>query len=447
MAKRKNKLISNLWKFITIDLWELELTEINKIKKFLLYIIKGAYLVIIGFVKDQCLLRSSALTYTTTLSIVPLLAVGFAVSKGFGFQNTDLIKGFLYKISAGKSEVVNKIIEYINNTNVTALGAIGVATLLLTVISLLGNIEKSFNTIWGVKKARSFGKKFTDYLSITLIYPFLTVIAVSATASLQSNKIVQKILSLSVLSSLYLFLLKMTPYITVWIALTFIYFFMPNTKVKITSALIGGIIGGTLWQLAQVIYIQFQIGVAKYNAIYGSFSQIPLFLIWLYISWIIVLLGAEISFAAQNLKTYHKESGSLNISIKDKDKFALRIMLLLSKNFYANDKMLTNENISEQLNIPVKLVNEILSILDKTSLVIEVKKDDIVYYIPGKPLEKISIYDIINRLHNYGEMKLRVSKDNEYSFINKINEKIDENQKKFLKKFTLTNIIKGYIKI
>jgi len=439
--KKKYNFAQKILKFFRYDLWELEFAEINKIKKFVVYLLKGIYVVFNGFVKDQCLLRASALTYTTTLSIVPLLAVAFAISKGFGFQNTEYIRSLLYKISAGKTEIVNKIIEYINNTNVTALGAIGVGTLLFTVISLLSNIEKAFNTIWGVKKARAFGRKFTDYLSVTIVYPFLIIVAISSTATLQSATIVQKILSISVISHIYIIILKLAPYIMVWLALTFIYYFMPNTRVKFLSALIGGIIGGTLWQLAQWVYLHFQIGVAKYNAIYGSFSQIPLFLIWLYISWVIVLLGSEISFAVQNIKTYRKEAESLNISLADKEKFAIRIMMLLAKNFDSSEKLLTNENISEKLNIPIKLVNEILSVLEKTSLVIEIKKNEHTHYVPGRPLEKISVYDIIKSLKNYGEMKFKMGTDKEYVYINKLSQKIEDSTAKLLKNLTLKKFV------
>lgn len=439
--KKKYSFAQRVLKFFRYDLWELEFAEINKVKKSIIYLLKGVYVVFNGFVKDQCLLRASALTYTTTLSIVPLLAVAFAISKGFGFQNTEYIRGFLYKISAGKTEIVNKIIEYINNTNVTALGAIGVGTLLFTVISLLSNIEKAFNTIWGIKKPRPFGRKFTDYLSVTIVYPFLIIVAISSTATLQSATIVQKILSISVISHIYIIILKLAPYIMVWLALTFIYYFMPNTRVKFLSALTGGIIGGTLWQLAQWAYIHFQIGVAKYNAIYGSFSQIPLFLIWLYISWVIVLLGSEISFALQNIKTYQKEAESLNISLADKEKFAIRIMMLLAKNFYSGEKLLTNENISEKLNIPIKLVNEILSILEKTSLVIEIKKNEHIHYVPGRPLEKISLFDIIKSLKNYGEMKLKMGTDKEYVYINRLSQKIEESTAKLLKNLTLKKLV------
>lgn len=436
--KEKKNLLKKLINFFTVDLWKFNLNELNFIKKSIFYFLKTTFLVINGFIKDQCLLRASALTYTTTLSIVPFLAVAFSVAKGFGFQYSNYIQKFLLKVSAGRVEVVNKIIEYINNTNVATLGAIGVGTLIFTVISVLNNIEKAFNTIWGVTKSRKFGRKFVDYLSITIVYPFLTIVAISATTTLQSSKFLQKLLGTSIFSNVYLVLLKLLPYISVWLALTFIYYFMPNTKVKILPALIGAIIGGTLWQLAQIFYIKFQIGVAKYNAIYGSFSQIPLFLVWLYISWVIVLLGSEVSFAIQNIKQYEYETESLNVSLIEKEKISLKIMLLLAKNFYDKGEKISNEAIASQLNLPIKLVNEILFILEKSGLVIEIKKDSSLYYIPGKPVEKISFYDVIMAIRSYGEY-VTIEKE---KFISDITKKEYENLKKIMGNINLKSVLK-----
>ena len=432
---------SKFLNFLTYDLWRLEIKELNFIKKIFVYFFRSIYLVVTGFLKDQCILRASALTYTTTLSIVPFLAVAFSISKGFGFQSSEYIRKFLLKISAGRVEVVEKIIEYINNTNVTTLGAIGVGTLIFTVISLLTNIEKAFNTIWGVTKGRSFGRKFADYISVTIVYPFLTIVAISSTATLQSSKFIQKILSISVIGNLYIVLLKLLPYISIWLALAFIYYFMPNTKVKFHSALIAGIIAGTLWQIAQIFYIKFQIGVSKYNAIYGSFAQIPLFLLWLYISWLIVLLGSEISFAIQNISSYKEESESLNVSIADKEKFAIFIMILIAKNFENGEKLLTNEEIAKKLNLPVKLVNDILFILEKSNLVIEIKKDSELYYSPAKPVDKINVYDIINSILNYGETKLDLNFKNNFKPILNLLEKSDKKLNEIMKNFNLKNIL------
>lgn len=280
MKKNFGEFIKTTIKFFTQDIWTAESEQVSNVKKRIVMILKGGYLVINGFIKDQCFIRASALTYTFVLSIVPLLAVAFSVLKGFGFQNNAMIQKFLYDITAGREEIADNFLNFLNNTNVGALGAIGVGFLLFSVITLLGNIEKSFNVIWGVQKSRTLGRKFTDYLSVTIISPLLFIVAISATATVQSNGFIHRLLEISVFADIYIFLLKFVPYIIVCLVLTFIYGFMPNTKVKFTSALTGGIIAGVLWQFAQWGYIKFQIGAAKYNAIYGVFAQIPLFLVW-----------------------------------------------------------------------------------------------------------------------------------------------------------------------
>ncbi len=436
--KPQSKVITDIIEFFTKKLWEIDTSNLTKLRKNIFLFFKWLYLVGDGFVKDQCLLRASALTYTTTLSIVPFLAVAFSIAKGFGFQNTTYIKTLLMQITAGREQVVNAIIEYVNRTDVTTLGSIGVATLLITVISLLSTIEKSFNVIWGVKEARSFGRKFTDYLSTTLIFPLLMIIAASLTASLKSNAIVQKVLAISFVGK---FLIFITPFFSVGIALSFMYSFMPNTKVKLSAALGGGFIGGALWIISQWIYISFQIGVAKYNKIYGSFSQLPLFLFWLYISWAIILLGAEIAFAFQNLKTFQRESDSNLLSLRIKEKIAFRLLALVGKNFYNGLPPFSNEKLAENLYVPVKLINNLLNIFESASLILKIEKDKDEFYTLAKPPEKINIKDIIDAIKDYREKDFVLKNDRKFKKVDEILDKIDTDIAVKYKNYTLQKII------
>ncbi len=423
MKKKQKSFVNEVINFFTHKLWEIDTSELTKIRKNIFLFFRWIYLIGYGFMKDKCLLRASALTYTTTLSIVPFLAVAFSIAKGFGFQNTDYIRSMLMQLSAGRESVVNTIIEYVNRTDVTTLGTIGVATLLVTVISLLSTIEKSFNVIWGIKRTRSFGRKFTDYLSTTLIFPLLMIVATSATTSLKSNAVVQKILAILFVGKFIIFL---TPFITIGFALTFVYSFMPNTKVKFTAALGGGFIGGALWNLVQWIYITFQIGASRYNKIYGSFAQLPLFLFWLYISWAIILLGAEIAFAFQNLKTFQKEALFDKISFKNKEKIALRLMMVLADNFNRGLAAVSNEKIAEVLNAPVRIVNDILNILEKDSLVLKIVRDKDEFYSVAKPLDKININDVVKALKNYKEVEFKLSSRKDFKPLDDIIAKIEK---------------------
>lgn len=316
-----------------------------------------------SFQADQCLLRAAALTYTTALSIVPFLAVAFSISKGFGFQNSKYIQSFLLELTANRTQVVEHITNYINRTDVGTLGAFGVAILLVTVFTLLSTVERTLNTIWGVRAQRSFSRKFTDYLSVTLVCPLLVIVAISVTASLQSSALVQTILTVSVFSSVYLFLLKFLPFFFVALALLFMYKFIPNMHIRWLSCLSGAVVAGILWQVVQKVFLNYQIGVSKYNAIYGSFAQVPLFLIWVYVSWIIVLFGAEVGFCIENSKSGPKEGRLGQFSLELKERLALSLLFVLTERFIGHGGPVRGRELAERLEVPVKLINQLMYVL------------------------------------------------------------------------------------
>lgn len=356
-----------------------------------------------SFQNDRCLLRASALAYVTVISIVPFLAVAFSISKGLGFQNTEYIQEFLMRLTAGREVIVQHIINYINKTNVATLGGLGVGILFLTVFSLLGAIEKTFNTIWGIKEPRSISRKFADYLSVTLVSPILIIVSISATASLQSISLVQKILSFSVMSYVYLAFLKFLPFFLVWLALLFIYKFIPNTTVKFKSALGGAIVAGTIWQIMQLFFLHYQIGLSRYNAIYGSFAQVPLFLIWLYISWVIVLLGAEINYSLQYYRTSIKESSLGDFDLETKEKLALTFYLLLAKNFESGQPILSTHKLALMTHNPVKIVNSFMHILQSKGYVVKSEQDSEEGYTPAFSPASITLQEFLQDIRNFQE--------------------------------------------
>ena len=300
-------MIRNILQFITTDIWRIRLKDIPRARSFFLKLLRIIILAVRGFDEDRCQLRASALTFYSLLSIVPVVAIIFGIAKGFGFQE-GLEKELLDKFSEHQAVLV-QVMEFAKSLLETTKGGliagIGLAVLFWTVIKVLGSIENSFNNVWGVKKSRPWSRKFTDYMSVLLIAPILFILSSSLMVFITSQVtfITEKFALLGYFSSLIFFLLKLLPYCIVWILFTFIYIFMPNTKVRFTSGLVGGIVAGTIYQLVQWGYIAFQVGVAKYNAIYGSFAALPLFLVWLQLSWLVVLFGAEICFSHQNVDT------------------------------------------------------------------------------------------------------------------------------------------------
>ena len=361
-----------------------------------------------GFDEDRCQLRASALTFYSLLSIVPVIAILFGIAKGFGFQEV-LEKDLLEKFSAHQAVLV-QVMDFAKSLLETTRGGliagIGLVILFWTVIKVLGSIERSFNNVWGVKNPRPWSRKFTDYISVLLIAPILFFLSSSIMVFITSQVtfITEKFALLGFFSSLIFFLLKLLPYCIVWILFTFIYIFMPNTKVRFTSGLIAGIVAGSVYQLVQWGYITFQVGVAKYNAIYGSFAALPLFLGWLQVSWLVVLFGAEISFSHQNVDTYEFEPDCLRVSMSFKKLLSLRITHLLVKNFSAGKPPLTASMITHALEVPIRLVRQVLSELTESGIVSAVVTEDgeNPAYQPGRDSDSLTIQYVIDALEKRG---------------------------------------------
>lgn len=387
-------------RFVTRDIWLEDINPQDTRQRSVAGLLKWLYLVVHGFIKDQCLLRASALTYTTVLSIVPFLAVAFSISKGMGLQNSEGLRTLLLNMSAGNDQTVDHILTYVNNTNVKKLGSIGMATLLLTVGSVMGTIEKAFNSIWGVAEGRTMWRKFTDFFSVALICPILYGIAFSVSVSMKSDSLVKTLLSYSAFSYAYLTILKFLPVLMITLMLLFIYVFIPNTKVRIRSGLVGALISAVLWKVMENIYVTYQVGAAKYNAIYGGFAQVPLFLIWVYISWVIVLLGVEFSFALQNVKTFENEIRSDTASQEERDKLATLSMLVLTRKFNEKGGAVSLDTLSSTLKAPVRLVQNVMHVMQQVGFVVRTSNEEPAYVLSSPP-DSIRFTDIILALASY----------------------------------------------
>ncbi|ACS80566.1 YihY/virulence factor BrkB family protein [Maridesulfovibrio salexigens] len=357
--------------FFLNDIWDWSASHVSGPIKILHTMARVGYLVTIGFLRDQCIIRASALTFTTMLSIVPFLAVAFSLMKGMGFQDSSYIQEMLLKVSAGREEVVGKILEYVDNTNVQTLGWIGVATLLFTVLSTVGTVEKAFNIIWKVSHGRTFWRKFTDFFSVIFICPVAVIVATSVSVSIKKQAVLQQFGSIYGITELESFLISLAPLVLIWLSFTFIYAFMPNTKVRITSALAGGVVAGTVWQMAQWAYINWQIGVTKYNAIYGSFAQLPLFLVWLYASWVIVLLGSEISYAVQNVMLYRQQKFMPDAGVEDMQKFSLLALSLMTMRFENSEHPYDLEELAGEIGVPVRFISPLLDRFVESGILIK----------------------------------------------------------------------------
>lgn len=385
------------------DIWTKDADHTRGGRKGIFAVSRLIYMVSTGFLADHCIIRASALTFTTILSIVPLLAVAFSISKGFGLQNADFFRDFLMGVSAGRAEVVDKILQYIANTNVKTLGWIGVGTLLITVFTTVGNVERAFNNIWGVKKGRTSWRKFTDFFSIIVICPIIVLVAASFTVAVQKLELVHEFVTNPGYDGLEKFVLKLISLALVWVGFTFVYAFVPNTRVRLRSAVAGGVVAGTLWQSAQWFYIHWQIGFTKYNAIYGSFAQLPLFLVWLYISWIIVLLGAELSYAVQHLGSFVRRGLSENISPLSRQKVAVAALAHIAARFAAGLSPLSAAELSRALHLPEDVLTETLAACAEVGMTVPLGEEEERGYGLAVAAENIRLADIVGVVENCGD--------------------------------------------
>ncbi len=384
-------------------LWEQNRADLSLLQQIFLRQIQTVALVLRDFSINLCLLRAAALTYYTMLSLVPLLALTFALLKAFGVQNL-LQPLIIEKLNVGDGQAAEMILGYINNTQVTQLGAVGLVFLIIAVVSLLTNVEKTFNHIWGVQEVRPLLRRFADYLSVVLAGPVLIIGAISMTSTLASNSLVQKLIEMQMVGSVILLLFKIAPFLFMWLAFTGLYVFMSNIKVEWRAAFIGGVVGGTLWQFAQVGYVHFQVGVGRYNAIYGTMAALPVFMVWLYLSWMIVLFGLGVCYAKQNLRTSGRDLRGSEVSRNSFEQVALALLVTLADRFARGEKPLSNEQLAQYLFIPPRLCRSILRLLLKIGFVSELcTLAGRCQYQLGRSAEDLSLAEILKEMGDFGE--------------------------------------------
>lgn len=410
--------IADTWKFLTYDIWRITENEVNRTTFSLYTIIKTLYVCINRFAKDRLANKASALTYSTLLAIVPILAVLFAIARGFGVDT--LMENQVRLGFGGNAETIEAILSfvdsYLSQTKGGVFIGVGLVMLLGTVINLVSDIELTFNRIWQIKKARSMYRKVTDYFSMLLLMPILIVF--SGGLSLFMTTILKQMNDFVLLAPVMKFLVRLIPFVLTWFMFTGLYIFMPNTKVKLKHALIAGILAGSAYQAFQYLYINSQLWVSKYNAIYGSFAALPLFLLWLQISWTICLFGAELTYAGQNIQNYSFDQDTRNISRRYRDFIAILITSFIAKRFEQNQPPYTATQIAAEHHIPIRLTHQILYQLQEVNLIHEVvtdQKSEEIGYQPSMDIHQLNVAVLLDRLDTYGSEDFKIDKDKEFS--------------------------------
>jgi membrane protein len=413
-------------------IWHTSLSDISKGKSFIFKQLRIIILAAQGFMNDRVQLRASALTFYSLLSIIPVAAIGFAIAKGFALDQklTQVLTDEFQSQPEVLSWILSSATNALQETRGGYIAGVGMIILFWSVMSLLGQIENSFNHIWQIGSSRPWYRKFTDYLTIMLIAPVFLILSSSLTVFVGTDlsDFITRSSMLDFFKPVVSFLVKFAPYLLTWVALTILFIIMPNTKVKFVPAFVSGIIAGTILQLLQWLYIDLQFGISKLSTIYGSFAAIPLFILWLQSSWIIVLLGAELSFANQNVSRYEFESEALNVSHFQKRALVLMIMNMIVRNFTVGEKPIDAENISRTLKIPVRLVRDILQDLSSAELVSVIHEKEHVerLYQPALDINKLSVSYVLNRLEKKGTEHQIFVKSKDYNKIISILEKFDK---------------------
>jgi membrane protein len=386
---------------------------------FVYRVARIVHLSVRGFVRDDCLFRASALTYITVLSLVPLLAFSFSVAKGFGFYEPlvrDTVNPFLdrtfgpidapaipsatsnHEMRVAIDRVLQMVGGVVQDTKVTSLGAFGLVILGWAVIKLLGTIERSFNQIWGVQRPRSILRKVSDYLAMVVVTPIFLFTATAITAAATSSGLTAVLRESLHLGAVLDLLVASVPLLALWLGFTFVYLAMPNARTRVLSAAIGAVVGGTLWHLTLLAHIEFQVGIARYNAIYSSFAAIPIFLIWIQFSWVSVLVGAEVCFAHQSEPGYLRLARSRPADHAFMELLGLRAMSRIGERFLSGGDPWTSDALATGLEVPVRPIEEVLAVLVQRGLVAVVPFGSQDAFLPARDLDSITVKSVIDAL-------------------------------------------------
>jgi membrane protein len=349
-------------------------------------------------------LRAMGLVYTTLLSLVPLLALSFSVLKAFGVHNQirPFLEGVLAPLGENSDEITGRIVAFIENMNVGVLGSVGLALLLYTAVSLVQKIEEAFNFIWHITHARSFGERFSRYLTLLLVGPILVFSSMGLTASAMNAGIVQWLLDIEPFGRLYVALSQLMPYLLVIVAFSVAYFFIPNTRVRVPAALVGGAVAGIAWQSAGWLFAEFAATSGRYRAIYSGFAILILFMVWLYLSWRIVLFGASVSFYFQHPEYLIAGSGDPRLSNRMREHLALGLIAMLAGRFHSGMPPLPADELPHRLGVPSQALQEILDELESHGLLARVANGHAAY-LPTRNLASLSLWQILQIVRSAGE--------------------------------------------
>lgn len=394
---------------------------------------------VVADIKDgQLSLRAMSLVYSTVISIVPLFAISFSVLKGLGAHNQirPFLTNLLAPLGEKSEEITNKVIGFVDNIQVGVLGVLGIGILLYTVISMMQKIEHAFNYVWHVSKPRTFGQRFSDYLSVLLVGPLLIFLSAGLTTTARSGVFTDQIASLPGADSLFALIGFIIPYIILSLAFTFLYSFIPNTKVKLKAAFVGGLMTAFMWKIMGWGFSSFVANSANHTAIYSAFATIIVFMVFIYLVWLVLLVGSSLGFYWQFPEYRKVRHNTVSLSPSSKEALAVDIMTEIARRFNQHEKQSTIADIAEMTGEPSMVVTNITDYLVKAGLLEPLQNGD--SWLPARPLEHMSVYDVVAAVRNHeGEMQPILSKKSSQKY----KKDVDATIKKVFEKQTFDKLV------
>lgn len=396
MAEQPIDSMSGIKAFVDDVLWQPR-EDAPRWHVLLVGMMRHAYAVLRDVSERQLTLRAMSLVYTTLLSLVPLLAVSFSILKGFGVHNQvePFLQTALEPLGEQSVEITRNIVQFVENVRVGVLGFVGFALLFYTVVSLMRKIESAFNAVWEIPRQRKITAQFRDYFSVILVGPVLVFSSIGLSATIMGTPIVEQILETQTFGWLMNFIGLLVPTALVVAAFTFTYVFIPNTRVRWRCAFTGGLVAGILWNTSGWLFALFVAGSAKYAAVYSTFATPLVFMIWLFVAWMILLLGASVAFYRQHPEFLAGRQMTANLSAREKESLALMSASLIGERFYEQEPAPSSAELEERLKMPADVVEHVLGILQRCGLIIA-SDEEPVGYLPARPWEDEPVHSVLD---------------------------------------------------
>lgn len=407
--------------------------------RILTILLQHVYAVLRDMFAGQLTLRAMSLVYTTLLSVVPLIAFSFALLKGFGVDQLleDRMYLLLEPLGEKGQEITDNVMRLVKNVNGGLLGGVSLAFFIYTAISMVQKVEEAFNYAWYVSKPRSFARRFTEYVFVLTIGPVVIVLALGMIGSLQDDGIVKYLLANQIIGPLFVATSKVTPFLLVSGTFAFLYWFMPNTKVRLGSALVGGVAGGFLWSTLGLLVATFIVNSARTMSVYGGFAIAIIALIWLYLNWLVLLVGAQLAYYHQNPAYLRIGRREPRLSSSTRERLALNIMLLVGQAFRDSEARVTIADISETLRIPSITLEPIVAGLEANGLLTSTEREDL---LPGRDIVRIALSDILAVVREFGETG-SISKPRWSPVVEEIGDSLDNAVASTVEETTLSELL------